>query len=340
MDLLDDILASLRLNGGIVFDTRTRGGWCVVSQFEPGDCAPYFPVPESIISYHYVTRGTFYAQIPGEEPVEVPEGSMVLFPRNDVHLLFTQPGLQPINIAKYMGTAKSSNSESNKIRIAQGSGGAINSIDMDFGGAEANCFCGWLGVLSGAHPLIGALPPMMVINRDSLSADWITSSLRVAASEWNSTPIMVAKLSELFFAQAVRRYADGLADDQGGWLAGLRDPAVARAMAMIHSRYAQELDIDMLAREACVSRTVLGERFVQLLGEPPMRYCARWRMRVAANRLLDGRESTATIAYSVGFSSEAAFNRAFKREYGEPPGAWKRRVEAETQIASLAHAAA
>ena len=97
-----------------------------------------------------------------------------------------------------------------------------------------------------------------------------------------------------------------------------------KALSIIHSRYAEELDVEGLAREAGVSRTVLGERFAELLGEPPMRYCARWRMRIAANMLRDGKQNTANIAYSVGFNSEAAFNRAFKREYGEPPATWRR----------------
>jgi AraC-like DNA-binding protein len=325
MDVLDDILASLRLNGGVVFDVRTTGPWCVVSQFNEEDCAPYFPIPERIISYHYVRTGTIHAQLPGQEPIEIREGSMVLFPRNSRHLLYTKPGLDPVDLAQFV----------NPDAVAR-----LNRIVMNFRGERADCFCGWLGVTSGDHPLIDALPPVLHVDRDTIAADWISSSLRIATEEWRNNPVMVAKISELFFAQAVRRYADSLGEGQGGWLAGLRDPAVARALAVIHTRYAHDLDVDMLAREAGVSRTVLGERFVQLLGEPPMRYCARWRMRVAANRLLDGKESTASIAYAVGFGSEAAFNRAFKREYGEPPAAWKRRAESELSAREPASVAA
>ncbi len=326
MDVLNDILASLRLNGGVVFDARMTGDWSLIAQFQPEDCAPYFPVPERIISYHYVRKGRIFTQILGSEVIELREGSMVMFPRNDPHLLFTRPGLPPIDVAAY---------------TEAGTGGALNSIVIDFGGEAADCYCGWLGVLNGSHPLIEALPPLLVINSDTLAEDWITSSLRVAAGELNSNPAMVARISELFFAQAVRRYVESLGNGQGGWLAGLRDPAVARALSVIHTCYADDnLEVDMLAREAGVSRTVLGERFVSLLGEPPMRYCARWRMRVAASRLLDGKDSAATIAYSVGFASEAAFSRAFKREYGEPPATWKRRMEAETSVAAAAHAVA
>ena len=324
MDVLDEILASLRLNGGVVFDTRTRGDWCVVSQFEAKDCAPWFPVPQRVISYHYVRKGRIFSQLPGEDPIEVRAGSMILFPRNDMHLLFTRPGIEPIDLAGFIGT---------------GGHGAINSIAMDFGGEEADCYCGWLGVLSGNHPLLDALPPVLVIGPEAYAADWITATLRVAAGDWNASPAMVAKVSELLFAQAVRLYAESLGEAQGGWLAGLRDPAVARALSAIHAHYAEEIDVDALARTAGVSRTVLGERFARLLGEPPMRYCARWRMRVAANALLDGQESVAGVAYRVGFASEAAFTRAFKREYGEPPATWKRRTETEAGMAARAHAA-
>ena len=116
-----------------------------------------------------------------------------------------------------------------------------------------------------------------------------------------------------------------------GWLARASRPGGVKALSIIHTRYAEDLDVEELAREAGVSRTVLGERFTELMGEPPMRYCAGWRMRVAANMLRDGKENTANVAYSVGFNSEAAFNRAFKREFGEPPATWRRQVEAEEQ---------
>jgi len=112
------------------------------------------------------------------------------------------------------------------------------------------------------------------------------------------------------------------------WPATL-DPAVDRAVKIIQERFAEDLDLATLAREAGVSKTVLRDRFVHVLGDPPMRYCARWRMRIAAHKLREGRENTANIAYAVGFSSEAAFNRAFKREFGQPPASWRRKVDEE-----------
>ncbi|WP_310469262.1 alpha/beta fold hydrolase [Sphingomonas sp.] len=325
MDVLDEILSSLRLNGGIVFDAEMHGDWCTVSQFSPEHCAPYFPVPEQIISYHYVRRGRMQVELPGVARGVLGKGAMVLFPRNDVHLLYSREGLEPQDLADV--TQRSTSGEPSVIR--------------DNGeGEETALYCGWLGVISGQHPLLEALPAMMIVEADSEQAgDFLASSLGYAAGELQNDAALVAKLSEVMFAKAVRRYVEALGPGEGGWLAGLRDPVVARALGIIHSRFADDLTIEALASEVGVSRTVLGERFAALLGEPPMRYCARWRMRTAANMLRDGKQNSANVAYAVGFNSEAAFNRAFKREYGAPPAAWRRREEASRRAAAALAAA-
>jgi transcriptional regulator GlxA family with amidase domain len=195
-------------------------------------------------------------------------------------------------------------------------------------GPKSEVWCGFLGTeKTNAHPLLDALPPLLTLDARDSQAEWLDSSMRFMA-ERQPSPEVVARLAELFLAQAIRDYVAQLPDGSEEWLRALTDPAVSRALAMIHARYAEDLEVEELAREAGVSRSVLGERFAELIGEPPMRYCARWRMRMAANMLRDGRHNTANVAYAVGFNSEAAFNRAFKREYGEPPATWKRKQEA------------
>lgn len=164
---------------------------------------------------------------------------------------------------------------------------------------------------------------MLTLSVGEQEAQWVDSSLRFL-SAGNPSPEMVARLAELFLAQAIRDYVGHLPESSKGWLRGLTDPAVSKALSIIHNRYAEELDVEMLAREAGVSRSVLGERFVDLLGESPMRYCAQWRMRMASNMLRDGKQNSANVAYAVSFNSEAAFNRAFKREFGMPPAAWRK----------------
>jgi pimeloyl-ACP methyl ester carboxylesterase/AraC-like DNA-binding protein len=194
-------------------------------------------------------------------------------------------------------------------------------------GPRVEVWCGFLETAKiGEHPLLDALPPLLTLNVGGGEAKWLDSSMRFLAEQQPSSEV-VARLAELFVTQAVREYVDRLPAGAGGWLRGLADPAVSRALSIIHSRFAEELDVETLAHESGVSRSVLGERFVELLGEPPMRYCARWRMRTAANMLRDGKDNAANIAYAVGFNSEAAFNR----EYGVPPATWRRQVEAEAK---------
>jgi len=315
LDVLDEILSSLRLTGGVVIDGEFSGDFCVLAQFTPHHFAPFFPVPETLISYHYVRSGHMIVEVDGMPPQRIDAGTIAILPRNDPHTLASRSGLPPADASDVLWIT-----DEGVHHVSTGTEGPKNEI-----------WCGFLGAAqSSAHPLLDALPALLTLDVTGGEAQWLESSLRFLA-EQNPPAEMVAKLAELFLAQAIREYVDKLPASSKGWLRGLADPAVSKALSIIHTRYAEELDVEGLAREAGVSRTVLGERFTELLGEPPMRYCAGWRMRVAANMLRDGKQNSANIAYSVGFNSEAAFNRAFKREFGEPPATWRRRIEAEEE---------
>jgi pimeloyl-ACP methyl ester carboxylesterase/AraC-like DNA-binding protein len=313
MDVLDEILSSLRLTGGVIVDGEFSGDFCVDAEFTPGHFEPFFPAPDKLISYHYVRSGKLVVEVDGMAPVTLGAGDIAILPRNDPHRLESQTGLTP--------------TDANAIRRVTADG--VHRVTTGTDGARAEVWCGFLATAKDSeHPLLEALPPLLTLSVADGQAEWLDSSMRFLAEEQPS-PEVVARLAELFVTQAVREYVDKLPADASGWVRGLADPAVAKALSTIHSRYAEDLEIETLAREAGVSRTVLGQRFTDLLGEPPMRYCARWRMQIAANMLREGKQNTANIAYSVGFNSEAAFNRAFKREYGEPPATWRRRIEAE-----------
>ena len=323
MDVLDDILGSLRLTGGVVVDGEFSGDFCVSAQFTPSHFEPFFPVPDKLISYHYVRSGKLVVEVDGLPPVTLEAGGIAILPRNDPHRLASAIGLPPADP-----------SEISRI-TAEG----VHRVSTGTEGPKAEVWCGFLQTAkTGEHPLLKALPPLLTLSVAGGEAQWLDSSMRFLAEQQPSSDV-VARLAELFVAQAVREYVDRLPAGAGGWLRGLADPAVSRALSIIHSRFAEDLDVEMLAREAGVSRSVLGERFVELLGEPPMRYCARWRMRTAANMLRDGRDNAANIAYAVGFNSEAAFNRAFKREYGVPPATWRRRVGEEAEAVAGRHEA-
>ncbi|MFJ7106094.1 AraC family transcriptional regulator [Pseudomonas sp. NPDC098740] len=136
--------------------------------------------------------------------------------------------------------------------------------------------------------------------------------------------IQIAKLSELLFVEAVSQYVASLPAERRGWLAGLRDPHIGRALALLHARPTEGWTAEALALEVGMSRSVFAERFTALVGQPPMQYLTLWRMHVAAQHLREGRGNVAQIGFAVGYESEAAFSRAFKRQFGTSPGTWRR----------------
>ena len=310
MDVLDDILGSLRLTGGVVIDGGFTGDFCVRAEFTPGHFMPFFPEPETLISYHYVRSGELIIEVAGMAPVTLEAGSIAILPRNDPHTLANRTGLAP--------------ADAGEITVVTANG--VHLVSSGTEGPKAEVWCGFLGTAKDSdHPLFDALPPLLTLDAGRGEAQWLDSSMRYLAEQQPSSEV-VARLAEVFVAQAIREYLTELPGGSNGWLKGLTDPAVSRALQVIHNRFAEDLSVEALAREVGVSRSVLGERFVELIGEPPMRYCTRVRMRVAGNMLREGQTSAKT-AYAVGFQSEAAFNRAFKREYGQPPATWRRSLE-------------
>lgn len=313
MDVLADILSSMRLSGGVIVDAQMAGEFCIASQLAPEDVADMAPGSTHLIGYHFVRSGRVWVETDHEGPFEAGAGSIILVPRNERHRIYSSSGAPVLD---------------SRDLLRPGDSGVRGAIRIDGDGEAARLWCGFLGSAAPENALLEALPGLMLIAADNSGRDaWLESSLRFAAGELGAAPPeAVARLTELLFGEAVRRYLETLPEGQGGMLAGLRDPVVSRALAIVHRRYADGLDMAELAREVGLSRSALHERFVALVGEPPMRYSARWRMRVAANLLRDQRQTCGAIAFEVGFNSEAAFTRAFKREYGEPPAAWRRRL--------------
>jgi AraC-like DNA-binding protein len=315
---MSDILAAMRLSGAVVFDAELVAPFCIVSHYGPEDCARFFPVPAHLIPYHYVTDGRMWVRIGEEEPVLAEAGDLILLARNDRHLLYSEEGLKP--------------QEMEDVTI-HGAGPVC--VRQSGSGPKTRMYCGYLGSTSAEPALVQNLPPLMKVRMgEGARRLWTASSLQLAAGELQKEPETVARMTELLFGEAVRRYVEELPDGEGRWMAGLRDPAIGRALHLIHERYAEPWDVQSLAREVGMSRSAFAERFTALIGEPPMRYFARWRMKIAVNMLRDGRKTSGVVAYDVGFSSEAAFVRAFRREFGEPPAAWRRRQSAGAKLAA------
>jgi AraC-like DNA-binding protein len=314
MDALSDVLRVVRLKGGVFLHAEFTAPWCISSQVTPEDCGSLLEGATHLVLYHYVVEGRLKAQIPGGKVVEIEAGEVVIFPHNDGHLLGSDVALPSIPSKEVVRAAP----------------GGIWAIRHGGGGEQTRIVCGFLGCdrMEG-NPLAQSLPPILHFDtRQGVAAAWMRSSLEFAAQELASqragSETVLAKLSEVLFVEALRRYVESLPEEQTGWLAGLKDPFVSKALALMHARLAKEWTVDDLGREVGLSRSALADRFTRLIGEPPMRYLARWRIQVAANQLRNSDLTLARIAEHVGYESEAAFNRAFKRSFGVPPATWRR----------------
>jgi AraC-like DNA-binding protein len=197
-------------------------------------------------------------------------------------------------------------------------------------GEEARIVCGFLGFEETLrHPLMNALPRVLHAPA-SLRApgDWLDGFIHQVVAECENrrpgSENILARMSELMFVEVVRQYVESLPPAEHGWLAGLRDKAVGRALNLMHDRPAGCWTLDRLAEEVGVSRSSLAERFSCYVGAPPMQYLANWRMQLATGLLSTGSATIAEIAEKVGYDSEAAFSRAFKRNMGIAPATWRK----------------
>jgi len=315
VDALSDVFAAVRLSGGVFLDAEFTAPWCVESQVGPEEF-PQGEMPAHLIAYHYVVAGRMFVQV-GDTAVEVAAGEIVMLPRNDGHLLASAPDLRPTPIDAHLQAPAAA---------------APASLRLGGGGEHTRIVCGFLGCEAPHNPLVATLPPVLKLEvREGTGGAWIESSFRHAAEEFAKGGIgsaaVLGKLAELLFVEAVRRYLASLPAGHTGWLAGLQDRAVGRALALLHSRVAHPWTTEELAREVGLSRSAFAERFSALLGTPPMHYLANWRLQLAALRLRDSPAATAQIAFDVGYDSEAAFCRAFKRAFGVTPAAWRRQAD-------------
>jgi len=315
MDALSEVLKAVRLTSGIFLEAEFTAPWCVDTSPGKGELKQILPSAEQISIFHLVTEGRCRATLSGTGPaLDLEAGDLILFPHGDPHKMGTDLQLAPHGweIVEYEP------------------GGGFARVRYGGGGDRARFVCGFMACdKRTCKPLLGALPRMLSVSlRDSPAASWIEATLRRGASETHAPSaggeVVLGRLAELLFVEGVREYVRSLPASQQGWLAGLRDPHVGRALALLHAEPARPWEVEGLAREVGMSRSALADRFVALLGEPPMQYLTGWRMALASQALSTSNDAVARIAERVGYESEAAFNRAFKREFGTPPAAWRR----------------
>ncbi len=315
MNALLDVLRTMRLTGGVFLDCEFTAPWCVTaSSVGPDEVGLVMStMPVSVIAYHYIVEGSINLRFDGDEPVQVKAGEIVVFPSNERHVLGSDLDIAPVT-AKSLVTPPQ---DGGVARIVHGGGGELTHV-----------MCGFLGTDTPKDPLIGFLPNVLKLDvSKGISADWIQSSFRFATQETASgrlgSPSVLARLAECLFMEAVRGYVAAMPEEQRGWIGGLRDPVVGRALALLHTHRDHPWSAEELARAAGLSRSAFADRFTRVMDQSPMRYLARQRIHYAAQRLKTSHESVSSIAYEAGYESEAAFNRAFKRQLGVPPAVWR-----------------
>jgi len=315
MDAISEILSRVKLKGAVYFNAEFSAPWGFSAPASDRMLAAVEAGVAHIVVYHLVVAGGAVVEMVDGTSIELQAGDVVVFPHGEAHHISSgKDAIQPF--PNYGITAKIKSRDLTPLRA----GG---------GGRTSRFVCGYMScepLLS--RPILNGLPSVFKVNiRTDASGQWLESSIlhlvEEAASQRVGSDAMLAKLSEVLFVDTLRRYVDGLPEMQVGWLAGARDPIVGKSLSLLHTRIAQPWTIAELAGQVGISRSALVERFTRYLSEPPMTYLMRWRLQLAARSLETTSRGVAEIAASVGYESEAAFNRAFKREFGQPPGRYR-----------------
>lgn len=315
-DVLSDVLRSVRLTGAVYFDFDLSSPWVAEAPPAREISSIVMPGAQRVIEYHLVARGGCWGHVVGEPPIRLKEGDLIVFPQGDPHVLSSEPGLRA---APDMSLFVRTTTELPLVYERGGGGSDRTRIVCCFLGCDERPF----------NPLLAALPRTIHLSgvANEAASGWLATLLNIAVRESGTSRAgrdnILARMSELMFVEAIRRHIETLPPGQTGWLAGLRDPVVGQALAALHGDPAGAWTVESLARSAGVSRSVLADRFTELVGQPPMQYLALWRMQLASRLLLDG-APVAGAAAAVGYESEAAFSRAFKKLVGTAPATWRR----------------
>lgn len=327
-DTLSDLLRTVRLKGAVFYHIEGADPWVAEAPAAREIIPAIMPGAGHMIEFHGVAKGSCWAATVGESPIRLAAGDVILFPQGDAHIMSSAPGMRAerLDLGMYFTPRPP------QLPFELGvDGDRVSTAKLDGGGRDRSTIvCGFLGFDARPfNPLLASLPRVLHVPGAATGrASWIANFLAAAVDESSRRrpggEAVLERMSEMMFVEVLRRYVDGLSADQTGWLAGLRDPAVGRVLSLLHGRPAEAWTVESLGEQAGLSRSSLHERFVHFIGQPPMQYLAQWRMQLAAAMLRDTDAKLIEIALDVGYESEAAFSRAFKRTVGESPGSWRR----------------
>jgi AraC-like DNA-binding protein len=312
-DLLEDVLASVRLSGAIFLRGEYTAPWAYESP-PSNELEPIFgPAARRLILFHIIADGQCWIRTMGNEYLELEAGDVVVMPYGDQHAMGSPEPATPVSIMSIMPPTP---------------WGPFSAIQHGGGGPRTTVVCGYLYCQDPIfHPVVRALPSLFSVKPRGAAAAWVEASLayalNAARGDHARNSRVSVRLPELVFLEVLRLYVQQAPPGTSGWLAALQDPVVGRALVELHANAAYKWTADDLAVRAACSRSTLNERFVKLVGRPPMQYLTEWRLQLAAGLLRETSLGVAAVAYRVGYEAEEAFNRAFKRLMGAPPAQWR-----------------
>jgi AraC-like DNA-binding protein len=310
-DPLSDVMRAVRLSGGLFFRVELRPPYAVAAMGVDEIVRVIAPDAQQILPFHLVTRGPIWFEVPGAEPRLLRDGDLIMLPHGADHSLTDRLGSPSTPFGALQDAVS----------------GTPPTLHWGGGGPPSEALCGFFHTSSRVfNPLIAALPEVIVVRHDPDLESWVTTTLERSFEEtFEERPgaaALMERLTELLFLEILQRHVAG--GDSCGLVGGLSDPLVAGVLKLMHAEPGRDWTIETLSESVNASRSVLSERFKRLVGLPPIRYLAAWRIELAAQRLSETRDSIAEISADAGYDSEAAFNRAFKRQVGDPPANWRR----------------
>jgi AraC-like DNA-binding protein len=317
MDALSEALNSVRMTGAIFVDAICTAPWGFAVPAMERIAHVLAPGTECVVGYHLVTEGRAAFGLEGTVDVPVIAGDIVIIPHGDPHTVINGTPRELIDSGAGLGRWVT---------------GDVSPVRCGGGGEVTRFVCGYFGCERHAARLfLAGLPSIVKINvRSDAAGQWLESSIRHLLGEATSgrpgRAALLSKMAEALFIETLRRYMEQLPPEAGGWLAGARDPVVGAALALLHRQPGHPWTLAELAAKVGASRSLVVERFAQFLGEPPLTYLARWRLQLAARLLQTTQKTILQVAIDVGYESEAAFSRAFKREFGLPPARYRRKL--------------
>lgn len=338
MDVLADALRVMRVACGVFFTSKMVLPWSVTSPPAERLRPVVAPDADCIAHFHILVEGEpCWVALPGRPPIRMMPGDLVILPQGEQHVMTSDLAIPPPPAEMAL--------EAMPTIFGNVPPGRLPHFDNGGAGPATNLVCGYLQCEQSFNPLLGALPQAVLVRVGDGAASvqttagagelrqlalpfeaarWIETTLRYAISEANAAGTsMLARLAELVFAEVMRRYFENVPANEKGWLAAVNDAQVSRVLKLIHGEPKRDWTVAALGKAAGISRSALADRFAAMVGESPMRYLANWRMQLAKRLLRDSGQNIAEIAAQVGYESEAAFNRAFRRLVGKPPAAWR-----------------